>query len=117
MPADNGGSDLRTQEGERRLHAQGGTRLNQSGPRPFHCTETIEAQSGASEPSRRWARGGFGGEWWEEQRKPRSQVSETVGNRATRSEGKEQRSDQGNERSRTYWAKAQEGGIVGKKGN
>lgn len=28
MPADTGRSDLRTQEGERRAHAQGGTRLN-----------------------------------------------------------------------------------------
>ena len=28
MPADTGRSDLRTQERERRAHAQGGTRLN-----------------------------------------------------------------------------------------
>lgn len=51
MPADTGRSDLRTQEGERRAHAQGATRLNQRGPRPFQLRrDQVEALSGESAP-------------------------------------------------------------------
>lgn len=57
MPADTGRSDLRTQEGERRAHAQGATRLNQRGPRPFQLhRDRVEALSGESAPD--WGKAG-----------------------------------------------------------
>ena len=77
--------------------AQGYTK---AGPGPSPAQETIlRPRVGASGPTWGWSGG---------QTKPRSQVSGQMAGRPTRSEGKEQRTDQGKERSWTYWADAQE---------
>lgn len=69
MPADTGRSDLRTQEGERRAYAQGGTRLSKP---EWACAFPLcrdLAGTGAGAPSGdRWA-------------KLRTQVSGKVGGR------------------------------------
>lgn len=60
MPADTGRSDLRTQEGERRAHAQGGTRLNK--PEWAWALPLCRDLAGAGAPSGD-RRAKLGGEW------------------------------------------------------